>query len=210
MAQKKKTTRRKKNKFASLFGDYLRVEVLVVAVLLFCFFAWAISKCSSGPTNVTPGGTTSNDGYESPAAAETPSSPGYNLPELEPAPEVRAGQGTGDVDVVSRGNSGRMTRRSYTPLYVTLDGLKVRRGPSRDSVVLTTLALHEEVMFMEKRTDFKEKIKISANEITFEPWVFIQTRKGHKGWVYGAGIHYYKWDRLKNPIPTINEEEDVE
>lgn len=223
MTEKKKTTTtRKRKKKKSSFMDTAKIfskfEVLFIVVLFLGFFAWAFSKCSMrGTAPVTP----SNDSTEltnedtsedfSPAAANNPNSPTYNLDEVAPSnntPAVSAPTG-GEVEVVSRpgSNASSNSRRSYTPLYVTLQDLKVRKGPSRDSAIMSVLQLNEEVMFMEKRTDFRERINIGT-ETTNEPWVYIQTKKGHKGWVYGAGIHYFKWDRLKDPIPSISNEEE--
>ena len=225
MAEKKKTTgtttRRKKKKSSSFMDTakiFSRFEVLFIVVLFLGFFVWAFSKCSAGgappstPNTTTP--LTNEDTAEdiSPAAANNPNSPTYNLDEVTApnnTPTVSAPTG-GEVEIVSRpgtNNPSSSSRRSYTPLYVTLQDLKVRKGPSRDSAIISVLQLNEEVMFMEKRTDFRERINIGT-ETTNEPWVYIQTKKGHKGWVYGAGIHYFKWDRLKDPIPSISNEVD--
>lgn len=219
MAEKKKTTTTRRKKKKSAFMDtakiFSRFEVLFVVVLFLGFFAWAFSKCSNSgtvrtnPTNPIETETEDNEENLSPAASNNPNSPTYDLNDASSgnASAVTAPTG-GEVEVVSRGNgSSGNTKRSYTPLYVTLQDLKVRKGPSRDSSIITVLSLNEEVMFMEKRTGFRERINIGT-EITNEPWVYIQTKKGHKGWVYGAGIHYFKWDRLKDPIPSISDEGD--
>lgn len=220
MEKKKTTTRRKKKK--STFGDtakmFSRFEVLFIVVLFLGFFVWAFSKCSNQgmtpsvqPETETTQNTEDTDTDLSPAAANNPNSPTYDLNEAEePSSTASAAPLNGEVEVVSRDNRPASDgRRSYTPLYVTLQDLKVRKGPSRDSSIITVLALNEEVMFMEKRTGFREKINIGT-EVTNEPWVYIQTKKGRKGWVYGAGIHYFKWDRLKDPIPSISNEEEEE
>lgn len=221
MAEKKTTTRKRKkgSKLGSTAKMFSKFEVLFIVVLFIGFFAWAFTKCSSSqltPANVEAIPNTAEEIEEvaSPAAANNPNSPTYDLGEVtEPvdrSTSVSAPAGAGNVEVVGRRNdSGTVTRRSYTPLYVTLQDLKVRRGPSRDSAIVSVLSLNEEVMFMEKRTSFRERINIGT-ELTNEPWVYVQTKKGHKGWVYGAGVHYFKWDRLKDPIPTIPEEEEAE
>lgn len=220
MAEKKKTTARKTKKktntLASKAKEFSKFEVLFVAVMFLGFFAWAFSKCST--QGITPPNTNNNpntaldetediDETSSPAAADNPNSPAYDLnePATPSSPTATAPQPGGNVEVVNRTDpaGGGAARRSYTPLYVTLQDLKVRTGPSRDSAIISTLSLNEEVMFMEKRTGFREKINIGT-EVTNEPWVYVQTTKGHRGWVYGAGVHYFKWDRLKDPIPSIS------
>jgi len=221
MPEKKKTTTTRKKKKSSLMDTakiFSRFEVLFIVVLFLGFFAWAFSKCSSSDTvDQTPGTNSETTGLEdngedlSPAAANNPNSPTYDLNDAPSSNTATVTAPTGgEVEVVGRAsNSSGNSKRSYTPLYVTLQDLKVRKGPSRDSSIITVLPLNEEVMFMEKRTDFRERINIGT-EITNEPWVYIQTKKGHKGWVYGAGIHYFKWDRLKDPIPSISDEGDDE
>ncbi|MGK0388536.1 MAG: hypothetical protein ACI94Y_001266 [Maribacter sp.] len=222
MAEKKKTTTKTtKNKTDTLTAkakQFSKFEVLFVAVMFLCFFAWAFSKCSTqGITSpATNDPNAMSDDMEdtgenlSPAAANNPNSPTYDLnePTVAVASTVTP-QSNGNVEVVNRNNpvANGGTRRSYTPLYVTLQDLKVRTGPSRDSSIVSTLSLNEEVMFMEKRTGFRERINIGT-ETTNEPWVYVQTQKGHRGWVYGAGIHYFKWDRLKDPIPSISDEDN--
>jgi len=76
-------------------------------------------------------------------------------------------------------------------LYVTIDGLKLRKGPSLDSLTIQKLPLFEKVYFLDEVTDFKQKINL-GRKVTEEPWVKIKTKKGRIGWVYGAGVHYIK------------------
>lgn len=81
-----------------------------------------------------------------------------------------------------------------TKLYITIDKLKLRKGPSLDSVVVATLPLFEHVYFLGEVTEFTQEISLGY-EIVEEPWVKIRTRKGLDGWVFGAGVHYYKKKR---------------
>ncbi len=217
MTERKKTTTRKKKSTGGL-GESMqslgKVEVIFVLVTLFCFFAWAISRCSkssartSNPTTETETPANTGEGtISSPAAANTPSNPTYDMDETPATPATPPPSASGETEVVSRpgGNTSTSGRRDYTPLYVTLEGLKVRKEPQLNGSIVTKLSLHDEVFFMEKRTDFRQKINIGG-EYTNEPWVYVKTRKGHVGWVYGAGVHYFKWDRLKDPLPSIDED----
>ena len=81
-----------------------------------------------------------------------------------------------------------------TKLYITIDKLKLRTGPSLDSAIIITLPLFEQVFFTGEVTEFTQKISLGY-EIADEPWVKIRTLKGRDGWVYGAGVHYYKMKR---------------
>lgn len=210
-----KTTRKKRKKKKGVWDtakQFSRFEMLFIIVLFLCFFAWAFSKCSREQSAAPPSPVSENntpledDGADiSPAAANNPNSPTYDLKEDVPVSTTTSGVPTTTPTVAPR-NTSTSSRRSYTPLYVTLQDLKVRKAPSLDSTIITLLQLHDEVMFMDKRTNFREKINIGNGEITNEPWIYIRTRKGQTGWVYGAGVHYFKWDRLRNPIPSISDE----
>ena len=82
-----------------------------------------------------------------------------------------------------------------TPLFVNIDGLNLRRGPSLDSAIIMKLPLHEQVGFMNEVTDSTSQISL-GNEIANEPWVKVRHKGGRIGWVYGAGVHYYKRKRI--------------
>ncbi len=202
MAEKKKPTRRKKSSGPSSLLP--KMEVIFIVVMVICFFAWALTKCSKSPT--PPVVEDEPEETTSPAAADNPASPTYDMGQNNTS--ASAGTTTqppsGNPQVVGRNESSN--NRNYTPLYVTLQDLKVRRGPSRDSTIITRLNLHEQVFFLEKRTDFKEKIS-NGSEIMDEPWYFIKTQRGHQGWVYGGGVHFFKWDRMNDPISNRNGEE---
>ncbi len=78
-----------------------------------------------------------------------------------------------------------------TRLYVTIDGLNIRSGPSLDSSILNKLVLFEEVHFLNEITPFTEQISLGTS-VADEPWVKVKTKRGGEGWVYGAGVYYYK------------------
>jgi len=79
-----------------------------------------------------------------------------------------------------------------TPLYSTINGLNVRSGPSLKNGVITRLPLYEEVFFTGEVTDSLYTIDLGDIEPT-APWVKIRTKGGKVGWVYGAGVSYYKF-----------------
>ncbi len=203
MAERKKTRRKSKQK-----SMLPKMEVVFIFVALICFFIWGLYKCSGTP-KIEPI-VEETEEISSPAAGNNPDSPTYDLGGVsEENPNANSGAlsptRSGETEIVRRNTN--ISKSGYTPLYVTLQDLKVRKGPSRDSSIVSVLNLHEEVMFLEKRTDFREKIS-NGTEIMNDPWIFVQTRKGHKGWVYGGGVHFFKWDRLRDPIPTISNEAD--
>lgn len=85
--------------------------------------------------------------------------------------------------------------KALSRLYVVVNGLKVRRSPSLDAEVISQLKLFDELYFMDEVTDFTQEINM-GKEVANEPWIRVQTREGRTGWVYGAGVNYYK---RKNP-----------
>jgi hypothetical protein len=76
-------------------------------------------------------------------------------------------------------------------LYVSVNGLKVRREPALNARVIAELKLFDELYFLGETTDFTQEINM-GKAVVNEPWVRVQTREGRSGWVYGAGVHYYK------------------
>jgi uncharacterized protein YgiM (DUF1202 family) len=85
-----------------------------------------------------------------------------------------------------------------TILYSTIDGLNVRRGPSLKNSIIARLPLYEEVKFAGEVTD--SLYEIDLGEVTPKaPWVRVELKDGKTGWVYGAGVSYYK-TRLEGVI----------
>jgi hypothetical protein len=143
-----------------------RVEILVALIILLGFMIWATSKCSASKSR--------HRQYlsEQAAAAEEKQDSAAALAPKPPEP----------------------VRERVTPLYVTIDGLKLRDKPSLDGKVLVSMKLHEEVIFLHEVTDSLQEINL-GKEVVRYPWVKIRHYKGHEGWVYGAGVHYYKMKR---------------
>lgn len=82
----------------------------------------------------------------------------------------------------------------YTRLFVTIDGLNLRDKPDLEGELLVKLPLYETVYFMNEVTDSTFQISL-GKETADEPWVKVRSKKGHVGWVYGAGVDYYKYKR---------------
>lgn len=88
--------------------------------------------------------------------------------------------------------------RKETVLYSTIDGLNVRVKPELGTAVIGRLGLYEPVTFMGEVTD--STYRISLGTITPNaPWVKVRMKNGKLGWVYGAGVDYYKY-RLEGVI----------
>ncbi len=85
-------------------------------------------------------------------------------------------------------------REQVTPLYVVLDELNMRAEPKLNARLLARLQLYDELVFLNEVTDFTQEINIGG-AVFNEPWVKVKNKRGQVGWVYGAGVHYYKFRR---------------
>lgn len=158
-----------------VFKKIPRLEFIIIAVFFLGFLLWAVPKCSATKDELNPPSETSMvDSLDSESEAE--------VAETEsPAAETPPAQAV----TSSTGNS------NLSRLFVTIDKLKLRKGPALDSAVVMELPLFDEVYFLNEVTDFKTKLNLGMEEAE-EPWVKIKTRSGQTGWVYGAGVNYYK------------------
>lgn len=196
-----------------------KAETLIIFVFFGCVALWAMSKCSAkrsdlvrrieengenetderparrdtvvvqqpapqpvqqqpvntqGPSPVPPPPVTTT------APANTPGAKPVR-PSLSSQPAPTSAQSTGST------SSGSI-------LYVTIDGLKVRKEPGLKGETVAKLALYEPVTFLNKKTEWTQEISLGYEKVT-DHWVKIRTRSGKEGWVFGAGVHYYKMKR---------------
>jgi hypothetical protein len=86
------------------------------------------------------------------------------------------------------------TKGSGSTLFVSIDGLKVRKEPGLKGETLETLKLHDQVTFLNKKTEWTQEISLGYEKVT-DHWVKVRTKSGKEGWVFGAGVHYYKTKR---------------
>jgi len=77
------------------------------------------------------------------------------------------------------------------PIYVTINDLNLRTEPTLKSSVLKKLPLHERVYYTGIMSDSTMRINI-GRIIANEPWVKVIQEDGTEGWLYGAGVHFYK------------------
>ena len=160
-----------------------KVEIVIVGVFALSFLVWIIPKCGSdrpkgeedsavlqqvdSTLETTLPATSRDTVVAQPAPATTPARPASTPAKPE---------------------------SQYSRLYVTIDGLNLRSEPGLKSGVLAKIPLFEEVYFLNEVTDSTTALSIGY-EKTNEPWVKVRTKKGQEGWVYGAGVSYYKKKR---------------
>ena len=176
-----------------------KVEVLVILVFFLSFVIWAVSQCNSSSLLAEYNNTTEASADESGTVAPRDSTPvdPYGTP-LPPNPEATTATNPAASTPTTSGTTNlrsSATNENLSRLYVTIDGLNLRTGPHLDSSIITKLSLFEEVWFMNEVTDSTQKISLGP-EIADEPWVKIKHKKGRVGWVYGAGVNYYRKRRI--------------
>ncbi len=156
-----------------------RIEIIIITVFFLSFVVWAYSKCKD---EKKPDQSVQLD---SDASAED--SITNMTPTLKPLPQK---EGT----VQKKSKDEEKKQAELTKLFITIDGLKLRTGPSLDSTVIYQFPLFEEVYFMNEVTDSTYQLNL-GKEMADEPWVKVKNKRGKVGWVYGAGINYYKKKR---------------
>jgi len=162
------------------------LEIMIIAVFFISFLVFAVPRCNKkkleyqqsqlpDDTDELTGDAVTTDTILVPVPTATPPVAASPVPTL-PA-------------------TASQTTTSYaTRLYVTIDELNLRTGPSLDSTSISKLALYEEVYFLNEITPFTQEISLGT-EMANEPWVKIKSQRGLEGWVYGAGVYYYKRKR---------------
>lgn len=199
-----------------------KIETLIIFVFFGCVALWAASKCSSQragfvrhadesggddedrpkrrdtvavqqqpapqqivqplPVN-TKNPTAAQPPAESPAPSTPASQPGVKpaRPELSNQPNPATKKPPASTD-------------KYSTLYVSIDGLNVRKEPGLKSETVAKLALYEPVTFLNQKTEWTQEISLGSEKVT-DHWVKVRTQSGKEGWVFGAGLHYYKMKR---------------
>lgn len=87
-----------------------------------------------------------------------------------------------------------IVREQITPLFVVLEELNMRAQPKLNGTLLARLQLYDEVYYMNEVSDFKQEFNLGG-VVYNEPWIKVKNQRGQVGWVYGAGVHYYKFRR---------------
>lgn len=177
-------------------GAAPRFEIALILIFFACFVMWSISRCDAkreemqteemienGDDLRTTEASESGLMQDAPTTADNANNVSNNTTATTPAVATPISP------------KPKPQRQTFgTTLYITIDGLNMRNHPHLDSAVVAQLPLFEPVTFMDEVTEFKQEINL-GKEMANEPWVKVQTRKGKAGWVYGAGVHYYKIKR---------------
>ena len=156
-----------------------RLELLVIAVFFLLFCVWGVSHCNNKRAELRKKLETAamedrmQDSIDRANAMTKPLPPKDTIQPAAQAPKVE------------------VIREQVTPLYVVLDELNMRAEPKLNAKLLARLKLYDELVFLNEVSDFKQEINIGS-AVYNEPWIKVKNKRGQVGWVYGAGVHYYK------------------
>ena len=193
-------------------GFWLNIETIIIGAFFLFFIIWAAQKCNNSskgkqgeidknrqafirdsinraktvapvvPLSVTPlAQTTVQSTTSVPTPTPLPATPSTTV--VTPRTVVPAPT----APVAPAKVEGQQ-------LYVTIEGLNVRAEPNLKAKSFGKLKLFDQVSFLGKVTDEAQKLSLGTDEAE-EPWVKIRTKRGTIGWVYGAGVSYYKKKR---------------
>lgn len=155
-------------------GMLPKLEFLLIAIFFLAFLLWAASKCSS-----------TRRAYQIKADGEAMEKI------LEDSLSLANRSMLPDTSMQPRNLVPEVEKERVTVLYATIDGVNVRSGPGLNHRIIERIKLYDEVIYLGEVTDFTQEVKLG--EITTnEPWIKVRTRKKQDGWVYGAGLSYYK------------------
>ncbi len=191
-----------------------KIETLIILVFFACVAMWAISKCSGRRADSSRRTADRTEEQEDrPTRLDTAASPAQRAqpvlpkPTLTPAPTTTPALTTAPPPTtpaptakpaltppVTAPAVAKPVQPAYSKLYVTIDGLKMRKQPTLKGDVVAKLELYEEVYFLNQKTEKTEEISLGYEKVT-DHWVKIRTKEGKDGWVFGAGVHYYKMKR---------------
>jgi Bacterial SH3 domain len=196
-----------------------KIETLVIGIFCLAFIVWAWSKCSDKKSELNRRHASEDElDVERPsvrrdtvrAVAPQPvvvqqpvaappqmvggtvvQRPGTPPPTGNPQP-VAAPQPVQN-QAVTQNPAPQPAVQNRIVLYSTIDGLKVRKEPGLKSTSVDKLKLYEDVSFLSQKTDWEESLSLGYElPAVTDHWVKIRTKRGKEGWVFGAGVHYYK------------------
>ena len=179
-----------------------RIEILIIVVFFGSFLIWAANRCTSTRKKfqeIERQAQVEDSIYNSAITFEEANSQSSDPLTSEPSTPatVNPQNSTPPPAVVG-------TREKYTPLYVTLPNLNLRDRPNLSGRILARLKLFDEVEFLNEVTQFQQEINL-GDTTTVAPWVKVKTQKGNSGWVYGAGVYYYKIELLPNETNSVQQ-----
>ncbi|MEM1214713.1 MAG: SH3 domain-containing protein [Bacteroidota bacterium] len=163
-----------------------KLQFILLGGLLLLVIIWANRQCSRNEASYVEAQYEQRRAQQrADSLAQAPAAaPSRPAPRTQREPAVRR-------DTMS-GGSLQIIREKSTPLFITINNLALRSGPGLQFEIIDRLPLYTEVNFLNEVTDSLSTIKLGTITPT-KPWVKIRSPKGRDGWVYGAGVDFYKY-----------------
>lgn len=156
----------------------MRIEYIVIILFFIFFIIFSATRCNKTKSELAVVDPTSTK-------VETPKD---TFRTKNDTSKIKPSIAEKDSNTI---NKPKIIEKKVTKLFVTIDGLNVRNEPNVKAKSFGKLKLYDEVEFMNDVTKESTKLSLGAVDAN-EPWVKIRTKKGTVGWVYGAGVSYYK------------------
>ncbi len=195
-----------------------KIETLIIGVFCFAVVLWAYSKCSGKKSELAQRTADEEEAdvprpvrrdtvravQPQPVAVQAPAPPpqqtvgGYPVArpgssQTQSVPQNAPAQPVQNSTAAPQPSAPQTVVQNRTVLYGTVEGLKVRKEPGVKSGSVDKLKLYEEVTFLNQKTDWEEELSLAYDlPAVKDHWVKIRTKRGKEGWVFGAGVHYYK------------------
>ncbi len=184
---------------------WLNIETIIIVVFFLFFILWAMRKCND-ETHLRQAG---DDKYRqqhikdsiarvqritAPIPTQVPATVTSTTSVATPAPQPTAPTTTVTQPTATATPTTPSNNASQQMLWVIIEGLNVREKPTLKSKSYGKLSLHDRVSFLGDVTKDSQKLSLGSEEAN-EPWVKIKTKRGTIGWVYGAGVSFYKTKR---------------
>ncbi len=161
-------------------NTWLKVQLGGILVFFIVFFIWANTRCNSLRQEY-------KERYEA------------RIAQQDSLDKLNASQQAAEDSVLNlQGGTSISDDSPIFPksvLYVSIEGLKLRREPGLKSEVLTELKLFEQVTFLHEVSDSTVELNL-GKAMAKGHWVKVRSVKGHEGWVYEPGVYFY---RRKHP-----------
>lgn len=196
-----------------------KLDTIIISVFGLFIAFWMVSKCNTKRSDYLQRNTQTEDQEERPVRRDTvvvqpqpkPATPQNTNPvATSPAPvqqtvapvtvnpahptNTPAQPATKPANTAQQPAATTAQTPKYTTLFITIDGLKMRKEPGLKSETVAKLDLYEQVYFLNKRTEWTQEISLGLEKVT-DHWVKVRTKTGKEGWVFGAGVNYYKEKR---------------
>lgn len=193
-----------------------RIETLIIGIFFACVGVWAASKCSSKRAEMADRVRSYADEKaereDRPIRRDTivvkpaPVNTAAPAPAAQPAAGAPQTYSTSATPVSTKSPAATaktqaqsaakpaQTGNKYATLFVTIDGLKMRKTAGLKGELVAKLELYQPVYFLNEKTEWTQEISLGKEKVS-DHWVRVRTKEGKEGWVFGAGVHYYKMKR---------------